>query len=241
MNYIQLLRFIQHVAASFLLALLFVTTLLAHGADSIKVTVTEGTNMAAALSPDKKLIAIDLQGTIWLVPATGGTAKPITDALGDCRQPSWSPDGSQVAFHAFWDGRYHIWAVSKHGDKPRQLTTGLYDDREPHWSPDGETSVFSSDRSGNYDIWQLTVADGKLTQLTTDSANDFNPAFSPDGKQIAFISERPEAAGVAQDYGDEPKLPGRYSTAGQVRDEHYANGLLAGWFLFDGGQKPSAL
>lgn len=168
----------------------------ANNADSIRVSVTEGTNMAADLSPDKKLIAMDLQGTIWIVPVGGGTARPVTDALGDCRQPSWAPDGSQLVFHAFWDGRYHLWTVSKIGGKPRQLTTGLYDDREPHWSPDGKRIVFASDRGGNYDIWQLTLADGKLTQITTDSGNDFNPAFSPDGNQIAYVSDRTDAPGI---------------------------------------------
>ena len=152
--------------------------------------------MAAALSPDKSQIAIDLQGTIWVLPAAGGTARPVTDALGDCRQPNWSPDGKRIVFHAFWDGRYHIWSVSKEGGKPQQLTTGLYDDREPHWSPDGKRILFASDRSGNYDIWQLTLADGKLTQLTHDTGNDFNPAFSPNGTQIAFISDRTDAPGV---------------------------------------------
>ncbi|GAB3735460.1 DPP IV N-terminal domain-containing protein [Spirosoma lituiforme] len=168
----------------------------ASAVDSIRVTITEGTNMAADLSPDKSQLVIDLQGTLWLLPSAGGTAKPITDPLGDCRQPSWSPDGRQIAFHSFWDGRYHIWSVSATGGKPRQLTSGVYDDREPHWSPDGKQLVFSSDRSGNYDIWQLNLADGKLTQLTHDLANDFNPAFSPDGKQIAFISDRTDAPGV---------------------------------------------
>ena len=152
--------------------------------------------MAADLSPDKTQIAIDLQGTIWIVPATGGTARPITDALGDCRQPSWSSDGKQIAFHAFWDGRYHIWTVAKEGGKPRQLTSGIYDDREPYWSPDGKRLVFASDRSGNYDIWQLTVADGTLTQLTRNPANEFSPAFSPDGTQVAFITDRTDAPGV---------------------------------------------
>lgn len=166
------------------------------GADSLRVTVKEGTNMAAALSPDGSTIATDLQGTIWLVPSRGGAARPITDALGDCRQPAWSPDGNRVVFHAFWDGRYHLWMVDKTGNGRKQLTTGVYDDREPHWSPDGKSIVFSSDRSGNYDIWRLTVADGALTQLTKNGVNDYNPAFSPDGQQIAFVSERPDAPGL---------------------------------------------
>ncbi|MFD2936981.1 DPP IV N-terminal domain-containing protein [Spirosoma flavum] len=168
----------------------------ANGVDSIRVTVTEGTNMAADLSPDKSQIAIDLQGTIWVLPVAGGVARPVTDVLGDCRQPNWSPDGKQIVFHSFWDGRYHIWTVSAVGGKPKQLTSGVYDDREPHWSPDGKQVVFSSDRSGNYDIWQLNLADGKLTQLTKDPANDFSPAFSPDGKQVAFISDRTNAPGI---------------------------------------------
>ncbi|OIN56302.1 amidohydrolase family protein [Arsenicibacter rosenii] len=164
--------------------------------DSLKITVTEGTNMAIALSPDKQTIALDLQGTIWLVPATGGAARPITDALGDCRQPTWSPDGRWVAFHAFWDGTYHLWMVSRDGKQKKQLTFGIYDDREPHWSPDGKRMVFSSDRSGNYDIWQLTVETGALTQLTQHQANDYNPAISPDGTQITYVSERTETPGI---------------------------------------------
>ncbi|WP_460940886.1 amidohydrolase family protein [Spirosoma humi] len=192
---IRLLRSLSILTISFFSFLSFARAQVGK-ADSIRVTITEGTNMAADLSPDKSQIVIDLQGTLWLVPALGGVARPITDALGDCRQPSWSPDGKQIAFHSFWDGRYHLWSVVATGGKPRQLTTGVYDDREPHWSPDGKQLVFSSDRSGNYDIWLLNLADGKITQLTHDSGNDFNPAFSPDGKQVAFISDRSDAPGV---------------------------------------------
>ena len=196
MNLLCLSNPLRTITFGLLLTAFAATQTQANKADSIQVTVTQGTNMAADLSPDKTQIAIDLQGTIWLVPVSGGVAKPITDVLGDCRQPSWSPDGKQVAFHAFWDGRYHLWVVSKNGGKPRQLTRGIYDDREPHWSPDGKQIVFASDRSGNYDIWQLTLADSTLTQLTNDSDNDFNPMFSPDGKQVAFVSERTDAPGI---------------------------------------------
>ncbi|SOD78903.1 amidohydrolase family protein [Spirosoma fluviale] len=190
------LAFAFFITIQFWLTSLCPNTAQATIADSLRVLVTEGTNMAADLSPDKRQIAIDLQGTIWILPATGGIAKPLTDPLGDCRQPSWSPDGQRIAFHSFWDGRYHIWTVSATGGKPQQLTNGLYDDREPHWSPDGKQLVFASDRSGNYDIWQLNLADGKLTQLTHDSGNDFNPAYAPDGKQIAYASDRTDAPGV---------------------------------------------
>ncbi|MBL8958578.1 MAG: hypothetical protein JNJ98_01910, partial [Gemmatimonadetes bacterium] len=42
------------------------------------VTVTEGTSMSVAASRDGQQLAIDLQGSIWLLPATGGEAKRLT-------------------------------------------------------------------------------------------------------------------------------------------------------------------
>ena len=59
----------------------------------IDVTVHEGTSMSVALSPDLRTLAIDLQGSIWTLPASGGTATRITDVFNDARQPTFSPDG----------------------------------------------------------------------------------------------------------------------------------------------------
>ncbi|HEA19878.1 hypothetical protein LCGC14_1464370 [marine sediment metagenome] len=164
--------------------------------NAIAVSLKEGTNMAAALSPDKKSLALDLQGTIWVMPASGGEATPVTDELGDCHEPTWSPDGQSIAFHSYKDGNYHIWTVQKDGTDLKQITSGLYDDREPDWSPSGETIVFSSDRNGNYDIWQVRLSDRSLSSLTLDEGNDYNPAVSSNDGQIAFVSERSDAPGI---------------------------------------------
>ncbi|WP_229216537.1 DPP IV N-terminal domain-containing protein [Dyadobacter sp. 3J3] len=165
-------------------------------ADSIKVTLTEGTNMSTDLSPDKKLIAVDIQGTIWSIPIAGGDAKALTDGMGDDRQPRWSPDGSRVAFQSFRDGYYHIWAVNKDGSGLTQLTFGVFDEREPEWSPDGKFLVYSSDRGGNYDIWKMDLSTRDMTQLTNDPANDYFPAYANDGSKITFVSERKTAPGI---------------------------------------------
>ncbi|TKT93231.1 DPP IV N-terminal domain-containing protein [Dyadobacter frigoris] len=189
------------------LFLLIFTSSKAITPDSIRVTLTEGTNMAIALSPDKKSIAMDIQGTIWLMSAGGGKAVALTDALGDCRQPTWSADGSQIAFQSYRDGNFHIWKVNKDGSALTQLTFGVYHDREPHWSPTKNEIVFSSDRSGNYDIWKIDVDKRNLTQLTAEPGNDYFPSFSSDGSKLAYVSERNSAAGLyILESNCEPKL-----------------------------------
>ena len=47
----------------------------------ITIDLTSGTNMSAVLSPDGSSLALDLHGTLWILPSKGGEAKPITDKL----------------------------------------------------------------------------------------------------------------------------------------------------------------
>ena len=66
-------------------------------AKPIDVTVREGTSYSVTVSPDGRSIAMDLQGSIWIVPTGGGAAKRITDEYNDAREPVWSPDGKWIA------------------------------------------------------------------------------------------------------------------------------------------------
>ena len=161
----------------------------------VHVTLHEGTNLAAALSPDGRTLAIDLLGTLWTMPSTGGVAKPITGIAMDARQPSWSPDGTHIAFQAYWTSTWQIWTVKADGTDLRPVTSSPYDDREPAWSPDGRRIAFSSDRSGSYDVWTLTLASGEVKQVTSDPSNEFYPSWKGSG-EIAFVSDRRDKPGV---------------------------------------------
>jgi Tol biopolymer transport system component/imidazolonepropionase-like amidohydrolase len=174
------------------------------GGKDVRLTLHEGTSMAAALSPDGRTIAIDLLGALWTLPVEGGAARRILEDGYDARMPAWSPDGRRLAFQAYRSSTWSIWTVNADGSDLRQETSGPFDDREPHWSPDGTRIAFSSDRSGpstalgtgNYDVWVLALGTGELRQITTNTANDFMPAWSPDGGDIAFVSDRREQTGV---------------------------------------------
>jgi Tol biopolymer transport system component/imidazolonepropionase-like amidohydrolase len=160
----------------------------------LDVTVHEGTSMSVAVSPDGRTLAVDLQGSIWTLPAAGGAATRITDIVNDARQPSWSPDGKWIAFFAYRDGGYDLWAIAPDGTQQHKLTWGAFDDREPAWSHDGTRVAFSSDRGSplgsDYNIWTLDLRSGALTQVTKDPSDDFMPSWSPDDKEIAFASTR---------------------------------------------------
>src|SRR3984893_11220862 len=136
------------------------------------LTVTAGTNVNVTVSPDHKMIIMDLQETLWSLPIAGGTAKRLTDPFLEPARPDWSPKGDLVAFQSFKGGTFHIWLMKPDGTGVRQLTDGHADDRDPRFSPDGRKVAFSSDRAfkGNYDIWVADVENGKLAQWTSSPA-----------------------------------------------------------------------
>ncbi len=163
------------------------------------VTVTEGTNIAATVSPDGKTIIMDLQEALWSVPVSGGKARLLTDPMLEPSRPDWSPRGDLVAFQGYKSGNFHIWVMKPDGTGIRQVTDGFGDDREPRVSPDGTKIAFASDRAmkGNYDIWVVDIATGALTQKTSRAKEEYEPTWMPDGKTIAFVS----GVGVARGHG----------------------------------------
>ena len=165
-------------------------------AQSMQVTLSEGTNIAAAVSPDGRWIAFDLVGRIWRLPIEGGEAVPLTDHLGDARQPVWSPDGAEIAFQSYRDGNYHIWAVEPEGEGLRRITSGPFDHREPHWSPDGRRMAFSSDRSGTYDVWVMDLESGGMEAWSSGEGDEWGPAWSPDGARMAYAVAGEGPAGL---------------------------------------------
>ena len=168
-------------------------------AEKTDLVLREGTNFAAALSPTDGSFVLDLQGTLWRLPAEGGPATAMTDGLGDDRLPHFSSDGTRLVFQSFRNGTWDIWMIDTNGAAGADgrnltaLTASRFDDREPVLSPDAARVAFSSDRSGNYDLWVLELETRELTQLTTDGASDYMPAWSPSGDALVFVSERSES------------------------------------------------
>jgi Tol biopolymer transport system component/imidazolonepropionase-like amidohydrolase len=209
---LRILRILCALSPSVLCVLCsFLCVLVADTAQDVTargVVLTEGTSMSAAVSPDRRWIAIDLVGALWILPMRGGEAKRITPEVLEARQPTWSPDSESLAFQGYGDdGVWHIYVLPRAGGEARAITAGEFDDREPAWSHDGARIAFSSDRYGGIvTIWELTLATGELRRVS--GRDGVMPAWSPSDREITFVSRDRERTGPADNRRGTPGVWG---------------------------------
>jgi Tol biopolymer transport system component len=152
---------------------------------------------SAAIPGQNGLIAFQSAegGTSHLaVVDSDGAVVPLPFAPGQAGEPSWSPDGTQIAFAAGDPGGTHLWTMnfSTGEATPLTLDNFVYDNT-PAWSPDGSKIAFT--RCGGIPITCgifVVNADGTSpANLTrTFGSHDSEPAWSPDGSQIVFRTNR---------------------------------------------------
>ena len=105
--------------------------------------------------------------------------------------PSFSPDGSSIAFASNRSGYFEIWVCGRDGANPRQLTSfGGPDVGSPRWSPDGRHIAFDAQPGSNPDIYVVESDGGPVQRITSKSSDDARPSWSGDGRWIYFRSDR---------------------------------------------------
>ncbi|NJP05926.1 MAG: hypothetical protein HC837_10035 [Chloroflexaceae bacterium] len=130
-----------------------------------------------------------------LIVGADGTDEPrnITNHPASDGNPTWSPDGNEIAFATDRDDNFEIYAMRIDGtDSPRNLTRNPAKDVFPDWSPDPTNPqiVFRSTRNGLNQLFLFDLETNALRRLTSSNANDDQPSWSPDASTIAFASNR---------------------------------------------------
>lgn len=145
-----------------------------------------------SLSPDGNQLAFDWNGDVWIAPATGGEARPLTAHPGRDTQPRFAPDGKQIAFVSDRDGSPQVYTLSIHGGIPKQLTFHTAGAALQEWSPDGKSLLIKATRDN---FWRhgerfFTIKGNERSAeklLFDDYGND--GTLSRDGKKLLFTRE----------------------------------------------------
>ena len=122
--------------------------------------------------------------------ADGSNQTRLTNNPAIDISPSFSPDGSKIAFVSNRDGNQEIYVMNADGSNQTRLTNNSAVDELPSFSGDGSKIAFRSNRDGNVEIYVMNADGSNQTRLTNNTAFDDGPSFSPDGSKIAFVSAR---------------------------------------------------
>jgi dipeptidyl aminopeptidase/acylaminoacyl peptidase len=190
----------RHWLPGFLLALLAAVSVAQDAPVALTLrSITQVSRISdPEFSPDGRWIAFvsnhDGGSKIWLIPAAGGTPKPLLSTAQSASSPQWSPDGTRIAFLSAHDGQMDIWVARMTGGEPVQLTDEKSAKHGIRWSPDGTRIAYIANRDKKQDIYLVSAAGGAPTKLTEDT-NEWDetrwaPAWSPDSARIAFVSNR---------------------------------------------------
>jgi len=107
--------------------------------------------------------------------------------------PSWSPEGTRIAFTSDREGNYDLWVMDADGSEQRPWITLDAWDEYARWSPDGSRLAFAStgETSGvwNSEIF-VAASNTNLRRVTFNMGADEWPSWSPDGRWLACSSDR---------------------------------------------------
>lgn len=134
-------------------------------------------------------IAFSYAGDIWLVPKTGGVARPVSTPKGEESFPRFSPDGQELAFSANYDGNTDIYVMPAGGGVPTRVTYHPMPDRLIGWYPDGKSLLYASGMQSGRDRFSKLFKVGKgggLPEALPIPYGEFG-ALSPDGKILAYL------------------------------------------------------
>ncbi len=178
---------------------------------------------------DTKIAYVTVERKVGAQPAyklqvadtDGYNPQTILTSTQPIMSPSWSPDGTRLAYVSFEHRKSEIYIQHLSSQRRDKISSRAGINGAPVWSPDGKKLALTLSSTGNPDIYVMNLATKKLKQITRHWGIDTEPAWMPDGSAIVFTSSR---SGKPQLYrvlvnGGKPKrltFEGRYNANAEI-------------------------
>ncbi len=149
---------------------------------------------------------------IYTITPDGGFPLRLTDDVSSVNtfptydfDPTWSPDGSKLAFVSNRGGGFQIFTMNADGSNVQRLTNEPADNYQPAWSPDGTKIAFTrgggcailakpkivpADDNPCIPFIYVMNADGSNLVKLSQNEYEAGPVWSPDGSKIAFSTTK---------------------------------------------------
>ena len=127
---------------------------------------------------------------LQVADADGFNAQTVLASQEPIMSPSWSPDGSRLAYVSF-DQKKPIVVVQNLAQGTTKIVANYRGNNSaPAWSPDGRFLAVALSKDGLTQVYRIPAGGGEVERLTDSPGIDTQPAYSPDGQWIAFTSDR---------------------------------------------------